>query len=611
MNLIITSGLYSGFVSMLCRVLPGITDEEGKKALEDSLIKEFNATQGINRPSLANYGVVFYRSVTDQPMIPDSYVGPRIDINQEANLKLLGWRRRLEGQHLFPRYSRSKSMSRSTMRAYYDSLGIRDYHEIRQHTLVTSFDLQEYYHRTGVQIQGIIEMRQAWKYNDLKPRSYFAQGGKSYWASQYMQELLSGLCDIFPSTNRRLRFSVANFFDIPEEDLIILYDYTDFTSSMSEQKYFLHQLGLFLKGVNVQVFDLHYGFETRCLGEMVLEYNEVCNVLGEFSMERHLFGEVIFRHLVAGFLGVFGNITSCTFLHGIALSQIAIERLRCSCVGDDALFQLMYIGDWSRDFALSWIRNFGSVAEEKAEVFEGEPIEPSNTGWHYCKRPINRIYRRIEQQPLYDFPMINLVSTTSDSFHTVESRPFHSRQRVFIGQVRRLLDVVTSQARNISDEEELFIRKYLIQCYRMLELPLYGFIPGSDLRHLHLVKYPIPPIDQDLRIDPWRTSLLDRYMHRIVQIPVWKPEQGCYRVPCVGEFIMPMRKGWKMITDFGYCTSAIMVERVYLDGKFLRDYSLFLNNELEPQYSFEIVTPVPLIFHSLLLSQTGMYASVV
>lgn len=46
-------------------------------------------------------------------------------------------------------------------------------------------EVERFYCHTGVTIDGPVEMRSSWKYNDLKPRIYYAQGPTVYSVSKY------------------------------------------------------------------------------------------------------------------------------------------------------------------------------------------------------------------------------------------------------------------------------------------------------------------------------------------------------------------------------------------------------------------------------------------
>jgi len=72
-------------------------------------------------------------------------------------------------------------MSRDTCRRLLE-LGYKTDKE--EHEL-TTLDLELMKMKTGIEVGGDCEMRMVWKYNELKPRFYYCQGGTAYWPSRF------------------------------------------------------------------------------------------------------------------------------------------------------------------------------------------------------------------------------------------------------------------------------------------------------------------------------------------------------------------------------------------------------------------------------------------
>jgi len=592
-SLVILSGscFLSGYFSMLVRCLPGISDDEASKALHDGLWKEIHATQGEDRLPCISYGSIF--SNPEIQFYMESSIPPRPELNNETRLRFLLFKQEVSGHLFYPVYSRTKSLSRSTSTLYWQYLGFPE--RIRGRWNITSCDIQQVYHHYGHRVGGLVEVRQAWKFNDLKPRSYFAQGGLTYWKSSHIQPIFSALCDLFPSTNRYTRFNITDFHSIPQDDIILLYDYTSFTSSMSEQKRFLERLAMFFSGCMVRVFDLREGTLSVDLGHLINDYNQGCNVLSEFTLERFLEGEVILRHCVAGFLGVYGNITSCTLLHGLGLSQITIDRARSRCVGDDALGQLMYEGDGTLERGAEAVDMLGVCHPEKKVTWVEEGSE--RTGWHFLKRPINRIDGIMRSGALIDFPMIHYTTSVADGFHTVDKGTSFSRRKGFAKQTRRFLEKLHTIKDLMSDEDETVSRMYLQWCYRRLRLDCAGALYSDEAPFI------TPPVDEDLRTDYWLDLLLERHRGRVTRIPVPVVEDDVLSedIP-TRPYIGYAKKGWVMMRDMGYCLLDPVIEEVLLDGYYFDFHRRYLLGDERMGYSITLLQKIPEIFRSLVFT---------
>jgi hypothetical protein len=216
--------IWMGLLSMLLRTLP-VSDEEAQLAYEESMEKEFLATQQLPNPTQLNY--TFLHS----PVVTEIHPGRQISskIYHLLHTGIQSFRKSLDGSLIYPRSS-TKSTSLGTKYQYAKRMGNFDI--LKDHVTLT--DLEKMYSRGEGKIGGEVEMRQAWKYNDLKPRTYFACGGTMYYPSRYIQPVMNALVDAFPSTDTFGRFSVERFSSLTPSEIVVLYDYTSFTSSMSE-----------------------------------------------------------------------------------------------------------------------------------------------------------------------------------------------------------------------------------------------------------------------------------------------------------------------------------------------------------------------------------------
>jgi hypothetical protein len=103
-------------------------------------------------------------------------------------------------------------------------------------SIKTMLDVEKYYHVHDDHPQGYTELRSVWRYNDLKPRCYYAMGPTHYQASRLIQPIFNKLVDLFPVSHTRMRFSLPNpVFQGGEQVTAAIYDYSSFTSSLTEK----------------------------------------------------------------------------------------------------------------------------------------------------------------------------------------------------------------------------------------------------------------------------------------------------------------------------------------------------------------------------------------
>jgi hypothetical protein len=384
-------------------------------------------------------------------------------------------------------------------------------------------DIERMYSRGEGYVDGTVEMRQAWKYNDLKPRTYFASGGTMYYPSRYIQPVMNALVDSFPSTDTYGRFSVERFAALSTDELVILYDYTSFTSSMSEQKHFLVELAHEMRGTSVILIDTLQGPTPKDLGDLIEEYNVFCNYEGEFSMADRLGVEGIYRHICASFLGIYGNISSCTALHGISLVSMLTNLDGASVIGDDAMARFMK-GNMSMEEFHAGVLKLGSVHREKYKEFDEEFIEEEGTqprSWHYAKRPIKRLAGKMYQGRLIDWPLIPYMITSVErptSYHTVKTISPQKNIKVFCMQAGRLLDHIRGE--DLDSETEELIRAYLEVGYSVWGLSFSGSVGHFVSKH-RLFSLAYPCIDGTMSFsEDWLDFIAHKCFGDSVDLPV-------------------------------------------------------------------------------------------
>jgi len=187
---------------------------------------------------------------------------------------------------------------------------------------------------------------------------------------------------------------------------------------------------------------------------MLTEYNKSCNIdpsfdIGGLCWDRSYEEEIVFHR--TGMLGVPGNISLSTLLHGIHLAVVQRSR-SCKVVGDDAIGGNKII---DRTTFVKQLSNIGKVHAEKMEWFEADPEEFGDIAksWHYTKRPIYRFDTRIHVGVQAVFPPIAVLLGLNDGFHTV-IEPSGKYQRY-----KKIASMLTSFALQFQDmpasEEDL------------------------------------------------------------------------------------------------------------------------------------------------------------
>lgn len=286
----------------------------------DMVIKEMKVMESTPKRSEVQWHHLYTR---DQPLHID--FRPSANTNRSFRQIIDRWSRQLQENVIYP-FSSTKTLSRITTREF-NRLSGNHFDDI------CPLQLEQYYAETGQVIESPCEMRQVWYPTQAVPRTYYAMGGTAYFRSRYLRDIFNVLADMLPSTNRYTRVQPSHTnFGIDEE--VFVYDLTSFTSMFHEQRYFLSFLARILDGLEVVLFDTHTGFRKVLISDLILEYNDL-NSEPEYTVERVWNVDLVLHHSVAGFLGVYGNLITCTIPHGLCLMSLRDESLKSWCAGDD------------------------------------------------------------------------------------------------------------------------------------------------------------------------------------------------------------------------------------------------------------------------------------
>jgi hypothetical protein len=305
-----------GLLSLYLRSIPLDDPEDAASARERGLAKELQTTQTTTRIATLCYPMLSsYEHSATIPMHPDIPFRPFLQVAMHNVLRR--WRKKLSNYLLLPQCS-YKSIGFISESNLLESMGLVLPENHRYHTSTAM--LETHYMKSGIQVEGPCEVRSAWKYSQLKPRIYYVIGASDYFAARYTWRIFDSLQRAFKASDPYHRFTFHRFPEIDfTREVLLIYDYTSFTSNLVDFPRFCSELAAFLRGYMVKVFDTRYGIVEKDLGDIIGEYNSICNTNGAFDVSRVInfpdgTPRVVLHHHVAGMLGVYGNITGSTAL---------------------------------------------------------------------------------------------------------------------------------------------------------------------------------------------------------------------------------------------------------------------------------------------------------
>uniref|UniRef100_A0A9Y1CN14 Uncharacterized protein n=1 Tax=Heterobasidion ambi-like virus 8 TaxID=2928868 RepID=A0A9Y1CN14_9VIRU len=569
------------FVSMMTRMEIN-SQAELVKAEQDSIRKEFRAAINVQATGVEfNYSSLFGFS-TESAKIPLTELhdpAPEFVTYFRSHLQHLRNNLIKRDYPYLPSYNRKKNVSRSMARDYNYISGM-NYPE----STITSLDCERLYMDTGIQCSGHTEMRTAFKFTDLAPRSYYTPGGQDYWSSRFLKQILRKALNLIPITDRSKRYNIHRIQYV-EGMIVMVYDYTSFTTSLWEMHRFVWWLGRYFRGVVVDVVDVYEGIKSVDLGDMLLKYNDQVNVWDIFDVDRvtnwndgSMDGDgTIFYLSNNGPLGVQGNINLATLFHGVCLGTSLNSVDLCNVVGDDA------VAVWWEQ-SIPWeqlkaqILLLGTVHDKKfikmqktAEDDQKEAFDESfdledqfrMRSWHYMKRPfqLSTTGRGIAEGVLLDFPGLIYAYPYNDGFHTELGTPIQ-RATSFAMQVGGFFN----RMRTIDDLDEkdvLFALDVFHECYKQLKLPRHGS-PTSTVRiGSEILKQAVPPISVDCFFEPWEEVMWDKFTGKGFNAPMVTEKEGtqAYEIRQIEEIGMPMigkkNRYLSLAVDLGFGTQRL------------------------------------------------------
>lgn len=469
-------------------------------------------------------------------------------------------------QYLFPRVQRRKNTSDET-RALYNLFTNSQESEVR------TVDLEILYGKTGHQVGGACELRSSWKFSDLKPRFYYCQGGRDYFASRYMKRIAIALMQAIPASEVHMRTNPELDIEVDEtlDEHIVYWDFSNFTTSLVDLRYFLYYIAEGLRDTpvhQIRLFDYHFGEVLVHPSEMIHEYNSVVNWRSPFSLARiadDMLGDWDSREAEqqnSGSLGVAGNIGFSTACHAFHVC-IVCGRSKCVCVGDDAMG---LIKEDPHDTLIPTMSRLAPIAEDKFGI-----IPPgSDQLFRFLKRAWylgeDGLLRR---DFLLNFPIICFIDGETHGRTVIPDTTGIDFFKKVIQSVGSLLWEVRRFGEHITHEDLSIIRLFLRRAYSFLKIDhlVRGALPGVHIVSLGktLTTLMIPPILIPDMFDPrttdWAEFLINNCQQSVYVIPLICSKETRPYWPIKGDVVHAASSMlWRAFEDLGYVTIKFLFE---------------------------------------------------
>jgi len=572
-----------------------LTDDQVRDGKDESFTKELLATQTIRLPESWNWKAIIspsrYPREVIHPMFP--YLSPT---QRQFSLGVNTLYNRYQRRTILPHYSKrgiSSETSSLLLRELprFDRYRVckhgnpRSFHHRIDRKNVSSKDIVHHYVRTGNWISGRVEMKQRWYPSGLLPRTYFSWGGRAIALSSYLRNFFNDLGDSFAPTDRHNRVQ-PSWLQHPNRTSsggFMFYDLTSFTSWFHEQESFLRAIAERFKGVTVFLVGEDLTLTAADIGDMVLDYIDGVNSYPEFfvgsSVSNKAHEGLDYRHWTAGFLGVPGNLITCTIPHGLAIASL-VDNIRELQVPGDDVGAAYHDDDHMRDIG-TCASTLGFLQMDK--VFNTPGISL------YLKRLVIDLFDSMTLSPMLIFPLLPYLIDPQGSYRSNQFRlpdPAMARARAASVLVSFRRDFWNMTKGNCSDEAKEIIFLFIKMVHSMVKLPLnaifQGRVYGEDTdEDIHLypdisVKFDANDLNS-LNFSPdiqFASRFITRMTIRLTnEVDLTPPFKSLKE----GDSIIVNRgKKWTFLEDMGYVKIAgIPGEKIELVGSDARDAYLF------------------------------------
>lgn len=329
---------------------------------------------------------------------------------------------------------------------------------------ITQVDLEEVYVRHGVRIGGKSEMRQRWYSSQLTPRTYFAAGGKAYFQTRFAKSIFKNLCEFLEPCHSRNRVNPMRL-RLDSSDYGFIYDLTSFSSNLHDHANFLQRLSQYCKGTMVNCYDGRLFEHEVDLGDIVHDLFLMHNY-PEFEMSTSMGFELNSVHGIAGFLGIYGNITTAMFLHTAIVLQ-AVPPDQANIAGDDGIG---IVNSENEKLLKEFIACVGLLQEDKVyRTYEDSCLCLKST---LCQRD-NRLYM---MQPLVcpNFEFLFYDKIGDPRYPDIANMSRKERKGAFASSITAFLNSCITRTTYLEHER---LHTFLSSLYDITGFPKVGNVP--------------------------------------------------------------------------------------------------------------------------------------
>jgi hypothetical protein len=288
----------------------------------------------------------------------------------------------------------------------------------------------------------------------------------------------------------------------------------------------------------------------------------------------------VYRHQCAGFLGVPGNLITCTIPHALALASLVDSVSQLQVPGDDV--GIAYNdADHMSDIGVC-AGTLGKLQFDKVFSTPGLCL--------YLKRLVVDLFSRIDLSPMLIFPLLPYLinpekDITSNRFRLPSPKVARSRAAAVLVSFRR--DIWNLTKGDIDDESLEILHLFCVQVHQMVGLPLdaifQGRLYGEDTDEDDESLYPDITVKfsfvdaESLKKSPdldFASKYVTRMTIRGTNEVRLSPSFNSLRA---GQSVIVNRgKSWTFLEDMGYVEIAgIPGEKIELVGSDARDAFLF------------------------------------
>lgn len=485
----IESPIWSGLILDMARSKE-IPMHDIQRIRDKMWMKEINTMDGQKRASTLNYNAIFYQECSEESLLPNTI--PNSTMNSYIRGVLTEWRDWMKNTLHYPRAT-SKRSSRDSERLMDQYVDWRRRYFPDEDIPFCQRVMERHYAETGVEVGGMCEMRQKWYRSGVVPRTYVAQGGDAYHSSKHGQGGFNKLVDMLPMTNYILRLLPTNL-DLTGGLYAFIYDLSTFTSNFHEHDAFMRALAEFCDGYTMQIWDGREGIKTISMRDYLLRYADTNTNKPSYSRERWDGDMEAHYQEVAGFLGVFGNLMTCTFLHSVVILTIIASTRRMYTAGDDggvALYhrmkmewkertnKLRLLNDPFDDVVLvfSALEQLGIIAWQKVFTTQEE-------GCIALKRPLIQWREQLFTSIMLIWPSMSLIELYRNwkrpDPRFADYTLIHTRKECrssCLSEITRFMSSLATYAEMVPEEDLEWIFEYLKGIYEILGAPCEGSVP--------------------------------------------------------------------------------------------------------------------------------------